>query len=1391
MPNRVKQKLQQQIGASEKRFRAMVENGSDAIAIINQNASPLYLSPGFELILGYPHNDAMAMQLLDLVHADDIAFVQEKFADSIAYPGKPIRNIPARVKHKQGHWVWTLSTLTNFLSDPDIGGIIDNITDITEEKELEAKQQILFKQLEERNTFIESILQNLPIGISVHQITDGKATAINKKFAETYGWSDGELTDVKTFFEKVYPDEAYRKAMISRIMEDVNSGDPDRMYWKDVEITTQTGEKRVINAKNIPLYDQNLMISTVIDVTNEAMQAAEIMRAKANQEALINSTKDMIWSIDSDLKLIAANKSYREMMKIIAGKDIKEGDPILMYEFGLELTNKWKSYYERALGGELFSIKEQLQTAGNERTVHSLISFNPIYNNEGDILGVACYAKDITTATINLQALEKTKSELSKIMDSSLDMICVVSEDSYFLTVSAACKTILGYTPDEMVGKPMINFLHPDDQEKTVQTAAKIISGNSMTYVQNRYIHKDGSIVPLMWSAKWDPLDRVRYGIARDATEQKKSEALLIESERKYKHLFENNPMPIIIWDFETLAIIDVNTEAELLYGYTKEEFLQLTTRDIRPPEDVEVLENAVKTEDIYGQIHRRIWRHKKKSGEIMYMDITGHLIDYNGRRVSVALSNDVTEKLKAENELKESEEKYRMLFMASPVSKWIYDLDTLQILDVNDAAVLHYGYSRNEFLSMTIKDIRPKEDIPALLEAQKNVRKMGETQDSGVFTHQKKDGTLMKVNVAGNSFTYEGKNCRMVVCTDVTEHWYYNELNKLEKVILEKNAEPDSSLKKLLDYYLQQVEKLHPCMICSIQEKRGEQLFNMSSPGLPKEFLKQIEGGSIGPNAGSCGTAAFFKQKIIVTDIATDFHWNDYKEIAEKYNLKACWSNPILDRKGSVMATFACYYKETRTPSAAEENTIERAGHLLQVILESYQREKSLKLSNQRYEYATKATNDAIWDWDLSTGTLYWGDGFQTTFGFQRDTIANDITSWTDHIHPDDKGPVVEKIFQFIESNETNWEDQYQFEKANGEYAFVSDNGFVIRDDKGKAIRMVGAMQDITKQKREELRLRLLESVITTTNDAVLITEAEPFDQPGPRILYVNEAFTKITGYTAAEVIGKTPRILQGPQSDKEELKRLSEAMRKWEPCEISTINYKKNGEEYWINFTVYPVADKNGWYTHWVAIERDITHQKNEEIQKALLAEAVNQSLRERNTILESIGDAFFAMDENWVITYWNNMAEKVLGKSKQDALYRQLAEVYEDSVDSLSFAKYKEAIETKQSVHFEDYYAPLDKWYEISAYPSADGLSVYFKDVTERLNYIKAIEEQNQKLREISWMQSHVIRAPLARIMGLIPMIADEHFEEKEKMLEYLRISANDLDEVIRNITEKTKI
>lgn len=325
-----------------------------------------------------------------------------------------------------------------------------------------------------------------------------------------------------------------------------------------------------------------------------------------------------------------------------------------------------------------------------------------------------------------------------------------------------------------------------------------------------------------------------------------------------------------------------------------------------------------------------------------------------------------------------------------------------------------------------------------------------------------------------------------------------------------------------------------------------------------------------------------------------------------------------------------------------------------------------------------------------------------------------------------------------------------------------------------------------------------------------------------------------------------------------------------------------------------------------------QDIDSRKKAEL-------AATAALAERNEILDSIGDGFFAVDRNWIITYWNATAEQTMGKSREAMLGQYFWDMYED-VRNLNFYQYyQRAMRTGKAVHFEDFYPAMQTWFGVSAYPSENGLSVFFKDiteskktlqalaeskkrysdlfqlspqpmfvydmeslryldvntaaithygysreeflamtimdirpaedipllrrtvteqqkekkvilhgifrhrkkngelmqvdiqsnqiiyqgvkakivlandVTERVRYTDAIEAQNEKLREISWMQSHVIRAPLSRIMGLLSLIQPPGDKDPEQQLihDYLVASANDLDRVIRSITDVTSI
>jgi len=328
---------------------------------------------------------------------------------------------------------------------------------------------------------------------------------------------------------------------------------------------------------------------------------------------------------------------------------------------------------------------------------------------------------------------------------------------------------------------------------------------------------------------------------------------------------------------------------------------------------------------------------------------------------------------------------------------------------------------------------------------------------------------------------------------------------------------------------------------------------------------------------------------------------------------------------------------------------------------------EENNKQLTDRLLLATQSAKLGIWDWDIKNNILKWDEGMYLLFNLEEGAFESVYDGWLSRVHPKDIERVRYTMQQAL-AGKCDYTPTFRLIWKDSSVHHIEASGLIERDADGNAIRMTGVNWDITAKKEKEQHLILLESVITNTNDSVLITEAEPFDNPGTRILYVNDAFTKMTGYSSEEVIGKTPRILQGPKSDMVELKRLGEAMRRWESCEITTINYKKNGEEFWINFSLTPVANEKGWFTHWIAIERDVTKTKK----------------------------------------------------------------------------------------------------------------------------YISAIENQNIKLREIAWAQSHIVRAPLARMMGIVGLLGDFKYDSSEynEWVKHFSDSASELDNIIKDIVDKAQ-
>jgi PAS domain S-box-containing protein len=265
---------------------------------------------------------------------------------------------------------------------------------------------------------------------------------------------------------------------------------------------------------------------------------------------------------------------------------------------------------------------------------------------------------------------------------------------------------------------------------------------------------------------------------------------------------------------------------------------------------------------------------------------------------------------------------------------------------------------------------------------------------------------------------------------------------------------------------------------------------------------------------------------------------------------------------------------------------------------------------SNERYDIVAKATSDTIWDWKIEDDSFEWNKGIQGVFGYKKEDVGKTSKWWFDRIHPEDSLKMSVKLYSFLEQKTEKWQDEYQFQCADGSYRYVLDRGFLIKDKDGKPIRMIGAIQDITKQKSEEQRLRLLETVITQTKDAVMITDIDTSENIIPNIIFVNSAFTDMTGYKAIDVIGKSPVMFFGKKSDVIELDKLTSAIQEYKECFIEIISYKKTGEEFWINLSMIPVTNKDGEHSHWISIQRDVTEEKEREREREQLIRELTQN-------------------------------------------------------------------------------------------------------------------------------------------------------------------------------------
>src|SRR5579863_6766047 len=299
--------------------------------------------------------------------------------------------------------------------------------------------------------------------------------------------------------------------------------------------------------------------------------------------------------------------------------------------------------------------------------------------------------------------------------------------------------------------------------------------------------------------------------------------------------------------------------------------------------------------------------------------------------------------------------------------------------------------------------------------------------------------------------------------------------LSQLTEIVLGM-IRAQAPLPKVLEALCQQIEKRHSDMLCSVLllDADGTTLRSGAAPSLPKEYTDAINGVQIGPCVGSCGTAAYRKEPVVVSDIATDALWAGFRDQALCHGLRACWSTPIASQDGTILGTFAIYYRVPRTPVAKHLQLIAHATHLAGIAIEQDRAKAELRAAEARYRTLVERLPAITYVAELGAGGPwhYVSPQIETMLGFSPAEWLSDPMNWMNHIHPDDReiALAAEKLFQ--ETHEL-YQAEYRMCARDGRLMWFRDEGVLLEQTDGQGLLMQGVMYDTTERKRLEDQLR------------------------------------------------------------------------------------------------------------------------------------------------------------------------------------------------------------------------------------------------------------------------------------------------------------------------------
>ena len=710
-----------------------------------------------------------------------------------------------------------------------------------------------------------------------------------------------------------------------------------------------------------------------------------------------------------------------------------------------------------------------------------------------------------------------------------------------------------------------------------------------------------------------------------------------------------------------------------------------------------------------------------------------------------------------AEQSLRDSEVLFRSITEQMADSLFVLDPDDrcvpMKIVQANQSAARKLGYSMEELLGMSVMDL---DDEPTAQKVPDRAKKLLDGQVL-VFEggHRRKDGTVMPVEVTTQMIWIDQRRLILGLSRDLTER---NRTEGVLRAIVEGTS--SATGEAFFESLTMNLADALGTKYAIVGQLIDDQEFKIRSLAMwPDQHKGPIEYHLAGTPCEN-----------VIRRQEPSFHPHHVQQqfpddaMLPKLRIESYLGIPLVDTSGRVIGLLAVMDDVPMVERAEDLSILTIFAARAAAELERIQAEQALRSSERQLR--------TIFDWAPhgivltthdSQGLLRANKAFISLFGYPQDQLTQMSVSRL--THPDDAERSTAFMQRLYEGEKEFDVIEKRYLREDGSVMWGRLSSAVVRDDVGRFQYFVSQLEDITDRKHWEEELhetnRFLDSLIETIPHMIFVKDAQDL-----RFVRFNRAGEELVGYPRHELIGKNDFDL----FPEDEARFFTEMDRKvlsgTTLVEIpeEPIHTPHHGTRL-LRTLKRPILDDQGCPKYLLGISEDITDRKQTEHnladlvirEKAARAQA-EQSSSQITNIIERISDGFVALDSDWRYTYVNQKAGQVLDRTPQSLIGKHIWTEFPEGVEQPFYHAYQKAVADQKPVYFEEYYSPWGRWFENRVYPSKDGLSIFFRDVTDRKRAQQQLAEMNRELnlknRELEqflFAASHDLQSPLVTIIG----------------------------------------